>query len=651
MQITGLEGRMNKKTETSNIENKTPEKDYVQIAVDGWNSSWEYASGAYHQNWQDMADLYDSKRVMVGYNGISDTFVPMSFSTVETMVAATAGDKPLVEFMQTKPEQATNVEVLNGLFSYYWDLDNWTNKLITHSRIFFKIGTSVLFVYWNIDHPEIKVVPLRDFFIDPTATILNYQNARYMGYRFLADIDSLKAEQVINPETQEVESKYQNLDKVTGGYSSGDETDKEYKDTHMGSTLSDEAQKNQVEVICYWTKEEVWYVANRTTVIYKSKNYFKERQQFLGWENPTGMYPFVIDSFLPDESLLYGTSVLQSIAKPQELLNDLTNQNVDAVSWSLDPVMELDPMYASYIDKIKNVTGAVYPFKPGSLSAVNKPMIPSNAFNERSNIKNEIRETTAVDEIIKGISSPSRTTATEVKAQVASAGRRFDIIISQMENGGYYRLSKLVFQLVQMYVTQPTMYRVIGKTGVDWQSYDPNMFKGDYEPRVKLKATLDEQKNKKMRDLKELFTSMLGNPYVEQAALTRIIIQKAFDLEPDEVDMLMVDPQQQAMAQGGEDPKAKKEKTPEQIALEGIAKSYVNTNPDVQAQLEEMAGLQSSIAHEGTMQSLASQHFVDQSQHGADLASHFMPTQDPNAQGMPQGQPTQPMPPTGQMNG
>jgi hypothetical protein len=48
MQITGLEGRMNKKTETSNIENKTPEKDYVQIAVDGWNSSWEYASGAYH---------------------------------------------------------------------------------------------------------------------------------------------------------------------------------------------------------------------------------------------------------------------------------------------------------------------------------------------------------------------------------------------------------------------------------------------------------------------------------------------------------------------------------------------------------------------------------------------------------------------------
>lgn len=102
MQITGLEGRMNKKTETSNIENKTPEKDYVQIAVDGWNSSWEYASGAYHQNWQDMADLYDSKRIMVGYNGISDTFVPMSFSTVETMVAATAGDKPLVEFMQNK---------------------------------------------------------------------------------------------------------------------------------------------------------------------------------------------------------------------------------------------------------------------------------------------------------------------------------------------------------------------------------------------------------------------------------------------------------------------------------------------------------------------------------------------------------------------
>jgi hypothetical protein len=102
----------------------------VEMVVNGWNASWNYTSGAYHHKWQKWSDLYDSIRVHVGYNGISDTFVPMSFSTVETMVSATSGEKPVVEYIQTSPEQATNVEVLNGLFSYYWDIDNWTNKKV-----------------------------------------------------------------------------------------------------------------------------------------------------------------------------------------------------------------------------------------------------------------------------------------------------------------------------------------------------------------------------------------------------------------------------------------------------------------------------------------------------------------------------------------
>lgn len=599
---------MPKKSETSEkVKSQKSKKDYVDIAVRGWNASWDYTSGSYHKKWQDMSDLYDSKRIQVGYNGISDTFVPMSFSTVETMVAATSGEKPVVEYIQTRPDQASNTEVLNGLFAYYWDIDNWTNKIVQGTRIYFKLGTVVKFLYWDIDHPCLNIIPLRDFFCDPTATILNYQDAAYMGYRFLASKEALKKEMIIDPEKGELVPKYKNLDKLTR-FDPGDQTDKQSKDTLMGSTLNDSANEDQIEVICYWTKDEVWYVGNRQQVIYHSMNYFKERQQFLGWENPEGMYPFIIDSFLPDESLLYGKSVLDSISKPQELLNDLTNQNVDAVSWILDPVMELDPQYASYIDKIKNVTGAVYPFKPGSYQAVNKPIVPSNAFNERTNIKNEIRETTAVDEIIKGISTPSRTTATEVKAQVASAGRRFDLIVSSMENGGYYQLAKLVFQMVRMYVTAPTMYRVIGKNGVDWQTFDPAQFQGDYEPRVKLKATLEEEKTKKMRDLKEMYTAFLGNPLVNQANMLRLVVQKAFDLEPDEVDSLVVQPEEAAQMEKGPE---KPEKTPQQIAFEAIAKNYSKATPDIQAELEETAGLEPSVAHEGSMENIASEQFMN----------------------------------------
>jgi len=248
-------------------ETKKP-KDVVAEVVAGFTSSWNYCSGSYHNNWREMDDLYNSRRIHVGYNGISDTFVPMSFSTVETLVSATAGDKPFVKYIATKPEQNTNTEVLNGLFSFYWDLDQWTNKKVMSVRQMFKVGTTIEYYYWDIDHPAMKLIPVRDFFCDPTATILNYQDAAYMGYRFLADKEILKDEKIIdideNSKTYgQLIPKYKNLDKLDTNYEVGDPTDKQEKDTHMGTTLDKTAQEGQIEVLCHWTKDKVIYVGNR----------------------------------------------------------------------------------------------------------------------------------------------------------------------------------------------------------------------------------------------------------------------------------------------------------------------------------------------------------------------------------------------------
>ena len=606
----------------------------VEKVVKAFTASWNYTTGSWHQEWQDMNSLYNNERVNVGYNGISDTFVPMSFSTVEALVAATSGEKPIVEYAPTRPSQETNTKVLNGLFSYYWDIGGWTLKSIQSNRILFKLGTTVNFFYWNIDHPEWKNIPLRDFFCDPSATINGYEQAAYMGHRFLASKSEMAKEKVVDPETNTLVPKYKNLDKLEGEYENGDPTDKQDKDTKMGTTLDKDAQKDQIEVLCYYTKDEMVYVGNRQEIIYEGKNPFKERQEFLGIENPTGMFPYTIDAMFPDESQLYGKSIIKPIAKQQEMLNDLTNQNIDAVSWALDPVMELDPVYQEYIDKVKNVTGAVYPFKPGSYQAVQKPIVPGNMFNERTNIKNEIRETTAVDEIAKGIGAQGDTTATEIKAQTLASGRRFELIVTQLENGGYYRMAKLIFQMIRLYVTVPTMYRVIGKEGVTWELFDPELYKGDYEPRVKLKSKVDQEKNAKMRNLKEMYTAFLGSPIIKQVPLTRMIMGKAFDLNPEEVSTLVMSEEEVAKMAEGKD-KNPKEKTPEQIALEGIAKSYgSNTNPDVDAQLEQLAGLDPSITHEDDMTTALTKHMADQQANIATGHASLMgpePTEEPNA--------------------
>lgn len=573
-------------------------QDTVAKIVRQYQSSWDYAASSWHDKWLNWYKLYNSERTDVAYKGISDTFVPMAYSTIETLVSGTSGDKPVVVYAPTKYEQTEETDVLNALFSYYWDLDEWTNKMVIHNRNYFLYGTGVMFVYWNIDHPCLENIALRDFYIDPTVTAINYQKASYMGHRFLASKSKLAEEKIVDPQTGELVPKYKNLDKLGTPEDGGDQTEKQEQDKLMGTTVTGEAVEDQIEVLCHWTLDKVYYVGNRQEIIYESDNFFKQRQQFLGYQNPTGMYPYILDANAVTESQLYGRSSIQPIAKPQELLNDLTNQNVDAASWALDPLMELDPQYQAYLDKVKNVTGAVYPFKPGSLQAVQKPVIPSAVFNERTNIKNEMREATAVDQILRGVGAQGETTATEIKAQIASAGKRFDLVISQMEAGGYHKLAKLVFQMIQLYVTTPTMVRIVGQKGINWELFDPKMFKGDYEPRVKLKSTVEQDKQRTMRNVKELYSALLGSPYVDQRMLAKTTIERGFDLAPEEVEGMLVTEEalaEQAQAGG-------KENTDPKELL-----NYKDAPPDIKMQMEEAAGYEPSITHEGAMEALAMQ--------------------------------------------
>jgi hypothetical protein len=102
---------------------KKQQADWVDKIVKDYKSSATYVETYFKTMWGDMRKLYNSERVLVGYNGISDTFVPMAYSTVESLVASTAGDKPLVEYVPTRPDQATNTEVLNNLLAI---IGTWT---------------------------------------------------------------------------------------------------------------------------------------------------------------------------------------------------------------------------------------------------------------------------------------------------------------------------------------------------------------------------------------------------------------------------------------------------------------------------------------------------------------------------------------------
>ncbi len=516
-----------------------------------FKSSWDYCAGSWHDRWQNNHYLYNNQRVKRGYDGITDTFVPMTFSTVETMASALFGTKPKFQYLppRDKPDQKT--DILNGLLDYYWDLGQWSLKIINTGKGGLKLGTAVDYFAWDRDHPVLINVPIRDFFIDPMATSLD--NARYMGRRFLTTKKDLESFEVVDLDAEPDENgdypmkkKYTNLGKVKPGRSD-DNTDKQEKDIWYGSTIA-EPEKEQVEVIEYWTEDKVVSVANREIIIEDSENYYKAKARANGAKYPKGILPFADFRDYMDESLFYAKGEVDFISDEQELLNDITNQNVDAVTFTLNPMYALKPEYSHLINEIENLPGAVYPVPPDALQPIVMGTVPANAFNERQNLKNEIRETTGSSEVVKGVGSQggSDPTATEVNAQIAGAGQRINLKVTQIENGYFHRMAKIVHEMVKLYVTEPMMVRIMGKDGIKWEEFDPTEFQGDYEPRVQLDISIQNKKQQQATQAKDMLAAFMNSPVINQEELSKLVLQRAFDLDPDEVEVLIQAPPMQA---------------------------------------------------------------------------------------------------------
>ena len=526
----------------------------LQRVLDDFDKSWEYCSGSWHSRWNDNYYLYNNNRVKVGYNGITDTFVPMTFSTIETMTSALFGSKPRFNYTAPADKFEQNTDILNNLVNYYWDKDKWSIRVINWGRDMLRFGTSVVYLHWDGNCPKMINVPIRDFFIDPTCNTL--ENAAYMGRRYLTSLEDLKSFEIVDLEKSTDEEvvmkpKYQNLNQISKTKNgSGENTDKEEKDMFYGSTVTEE---NQVEIIEYWTKDRVVSIANRSTIIEDSENYYKLKAKQNGEKYASGLLPFCVMRDYVDGSLFYAKGEIDFIADQQELLNDLTNQNIDSITFTLNQMYTLDPRYAHLLEEIENIPGAIYPVEAGALQPINQRPVPQDAFLERSNIKNEMRETTASNEIIKGVSSQGcgSTTATEIQAQIAGSGQRLALKITQIEDEGFHQLGTLVLGMIQLYVTEPMLVRVIGKDGVRWEEYNPLDFAGIYDVEVQLETTVNSQKQQQANQAKEMYAAFMNDPEINQNSLKKLVLQRGFDLDPDEVDELMANDQQgMGMPQG-----------------------------------------------------------------------------------------------------
>jgi hypothetical protein len=526
-------------------EKKNQEQDRLGEFVQDYNDAYNYAHDNYHDLWYRCYSVYNQKRVKIGYNSIADRFVPEARTIVESLVANIAGGAPRFEYIPTTEEQETETEVLTELMSYYWDCNHMGTKAQSWVRDSILYGNGILHVTWdgNKNMPRIDNIPLRDFFVDPTATTL--ENARFAGFRYLADIEQMKKQQILDPETGELVPKYKNLDNIRTAALSGpttDEMDKMKKEMLLGSTLGKDKDRQAEIILIYYTDtNKVVEIANRAVIIREVDTPYQQVEQEREVEVMMNGVPEMvkkniekIDPFLPfailrntiDSSLFYGTGDLEVIIDGQEALNDVENLDMDNLHYLNNVMWRIDPAYEDMAADIESSPGIVIPIPRNALEPIDKPRIDNDLDAKKQEIKEEMRRATAADEVMQGaIVERGRATATEISAVTTQAQARFKTKVTNLESEGFAQLGSILFKLSQIFLDQKTVVRIVGPEGTSFKDFDPYEYTGYYEPHVRLDTTVKEQKLEQGQKLNQMYQILLNNPVVNQQEAVRFIMQ------------------------------------------------------------------------------------------------------------------------------
>lgn len=565
----------------------------------------KYVETNYQEVWEDCFKAYNAIRTRRGYSGVADDFIPEIFSIVESLKAAIAGSKPKFKYMPLDEEQEQDTEVLNALVDYYWSCNNMTEKMLNWVGDMIIYGNGVFMVSWENDKPLIHHIPLSDFFVDPTATHINRPEergyAKYAGYRYLTSIEQLKAKKMIDVETGEPVAMYKNLDLVTDG-SLGDADDKTRKEQLLGSTLGKDAAQHQVEIIEYYTAKKKIVIANRSVIIYEGENPFQREEKTVTGvalvdgqpvETKTvipgikGFLPFAILRNYTDSNLFFARGDVEVLIPMQEALNDTSSQKRDNLAYALNNMWQIDPRFKHLAEQIESMPGAVFPIPKGALTAIEKQDMSPAADTEISRLTQAMRTASAADAAVQGVAQKfSRTTATEIAAQLNQASTRFTTKVQNLEDEGFAQLARIIYKMIQIFVTKELAVRVIGKTGVAWKDYVPGKYTGEYQPRVVLEATARAEAEQMAQAVQVAAQFGMNNPMVNQEALLRKIFVAIFpDAPKDDIDELLTPPAPAVVGADGQavDPALTQGDTlvtpgGEEAILNGGGESFGNTS-------------------------------------------------------------------------
>src|ERR1700743_3257672 len=107
---------------------KTPDSTLNKV-MKGFRSSRRYTEGGFWDTWENSWKLYNNQRVSIGYDGYADTFIPETYTEVQSIKAHLVNGDLEIDFLPTSPDQKGSTDILQDAFNYAWYKDFMDQKI------------------------------------------------------------------------------------------------------------------------------------------------------------------------------------------------------------------------------------------------------------------------------------------------------------------------------------------------------------------------------------------------------------------------------------------------------------------------------------------------------------------------------------------
>lgn len=550
--------------------------------------------------WERDIKLYNNERVERHYKGVADTFVPMTYSTLEAISAALitadyntdfvpqdiykylkdrlmpgytgtvfnedgeeveeSEEDYLVRAIQNAVQGGSitdeSLEVLNAYYDYIWDCGDWEEHIGEMIDSGLQLGNGALWMDFEDGKPKLVSVEFPDYVFDSTGT--DDDSVKFAGRRYLTSLKELKDETIVDPDNvgPNGEPKTKKRYNLTGlkKRSTGSDDDKTAKELMeqmlFGTTLEIKNDKgelkgdlDQCEVIRIMTKERMYTLVNRSCIAEDVENPIVAQAKLRGIEDTSRLIkiPGITWKNNGKKALFIGRSETSTFWKEQERLNDSTNQKSDAVTRALLQNYRADPALKAQKNSF-SVPGAVIWAAMNQYEAIPPAQVPNVAFTEENSIKNNIRETTATDQIVKGVTSSADVTATEAKLQVAQSGQRIEKKVKKLERGPLKRVARLALQYIRLFITDPFIVPQKANEGIKPLLYVPQKYDYDFEPKVTLNVSAKDKRKQEQSEAAENFKIVIQDPTNNLEEAKKILYPKMLDLDKDELKRIIENP-------------------------------------------------------------------------------------------------------------